>query len=113
MKVYHGNGKTKYGTGVQIDLTGNEVAIAIAAYLVAHNVHVSGARTITVNGELIENGGVYVDPSGFVIHNGEKLSGRGESNKLCTSCNGRGEGHVTGLGMYKCSHCDGTGRMMR
>lgn len=76
MKVYKGNGKTEYGPGVQIDLTGDEVAIAIDAYLVARRIVVSGPRTIRVNGELIEEGSVYVDPSGFVIRKGEKISGR-------------------------------------
>ena len=28
MEVYYGEGKTKYGTGVQIDLTGDEVTFA-------------------------------------------------------------------------------------
>jgi hypothetical protein len=77
MKVKYGKGKTEYGPGVEIKLTGDEVATAIDAYLVAHNIHVSGARTITVNDELCERGRIYVDPSGFVIHDGERLSGRG------------------------------------
>jgi hypothetical protein len=77
MKVRHGDGRTQYGPGVSIELTGDEVATAIDAYLVAHGVHVSGARTVTVNGELCDKGLVYVDPSGFVIHDGEKVSGRG------------------------------------
>ena len=77
MLVKYGEGKTKYGPGVSIDLDGAEVATAIDAYLVAHGIHVSGPRTISVNGELCENGKVYVDPSGFVIANGKKLSGRG------------------------------------
>lgn len=67
MTVDYGKGKTIYGPGVQIDLTGDEVATAIDAYLVANRIHVSGPRTITVNGELCEKGEVYVDPSGFVI----------------------------------------------
>jgi hypothetical protein len=62
---------------VQIDLDGNEVAIAIDAWLVSQGIAVRGPRTIRVNGELIETGGIYVDPSGFVVNNGEKLSGRG------------------------------------
>lgn len=77
MDVRRGRGQTKYGPGVDIDLTGAEVATAIDAYLVAHGVHVRGARTITVNGELCECGNIYVDPSGFVIANGEKFSGDG------------------------------------
>ena len=75
MVVKYGEGKTEYGPGVAIELTGDEVATAIDAWLVAHNVHVSGARTITVNAELCESGRVYVDPSGFVIVNGIKMSG--------------------------------------
>jgi hypothetical protein len=76
--VKFGNGKTKYGPGVDIDLDGDEIATAISAYLVAHGIHVSGSRTITVNGELCEVGNVYVDPDGFVISaDGDKFSGRG------------------------------------
>jgi hypothetical protein len=78
MKVKHGKGKTKYGPGVEIQLSGEEVAIAIDAYLVARRVHINGPRTITVNGELCGHGQVYVDPSGFVIHKGKKIDGRGE-----------------------------------
>lgn len=77
MEIKHGNGTTEYGPGVLIELTGDEVAIAIDAYLVAHGIHVSGPRTVRVNGELCEDGRIYVDPSGFVIAGGEKISGRG------------------------------------
>lgn len=49
----------------------------ISAYLVAHDIHVVGPRTITVNKELCDCGKVYVDPSGFVVHNGKKTDGRG------------------------------------
>ncbi len=78
MTITYGKGTTQYGPGVSIQLDGNEIATAIDAYLVAHGVHVSGPRTIRVNGELCETGSVYVDPSGFVITpEGEKLSGRG------------------------------------
>jgi hypothetical protein len=52
--------------GVSIQLTGDEVAIAIDAYLVARGVNVSGPRTVLVNGRLCELGEVYVDPSGSV-----------------------------------------------
>lgn len=78
MIVKHGEGRSEYGPGVSIELAGDEVATAIDAWLVAHCVHVSGPRTITVNGKLCETGRVYVDPSGFVIAEGEKLSGRGK-----------------------------------
>jgi len=78
MIVKHGNGKTEYGSGVLIELTGDEVATAIDAYLVAHGVHISGPRTVRVNGDLCEHGSVYVDPSGRVIVRGEQYNGRGE-----------------------------------
>lgn len=86
MIVKYGNGKTKYGTGVAIELTGDEVATAIDAYLVSHNIHVNGPRTITVNGSLCENGLVYVDPSGFVITEGKKLSGSHKAVNQCDGC---------------------------
>lgn len=75
MKVKKGKGKTEYGKGISIQLSGSEVATAISAYLVAHGIHVEGARTIRVNGELCANGEIYVDPSGYVIKNGEKYLG--------------------------------------
>lgn len=65
-KVKRGDGRTEFGPGVEVLLTGDEVAIAIDAFLVAHGIHVRGPRTIHVNGELCETGSVYVDPSGSV-----------------------------------------------
>lgn len=81
MKVKMGSGKTEFGPGVEVTLTGSEVATAIDAFLVAHGIHVSGPRTITVNGELCSTGRIYVDPSGFVISDGEKYDGRGLAQK--------------------------------
>lgn len=77
MIIKHGIGKSEFGPGVSIELTGDEVATAIDSYLVAHNVYVDGPRTIRVNGKLCNKGSVYVDPSGFVINKGNKISGRG------------------------------------
>ena len=68
---------SEYGPGVEVRLTGSDVAQAIDAYLVAHGVVVRGPRTVQVNGELCEYGRVYVDPSGFVVHDGKRFSGRG------------------------------------
>lgn len=80
MKIQFGKGKTEYGPGIQIDLSGTEVAMAIYTYLTAHRVHVNGAATITINGELIKEGRVYVDPSGCVVAKGKKYSGNGEKS---------------------------------
>ena len=77
MNVRHGDGTTEYGPGVTIELTGGEVALAIDAWLVAHNVHIRGARTITVNGDLCEAGKIYIDPGAFAVVDGVKWSGRG------------------------------------
>jgi len=77
MKVKYGKGKTEYGPGVEIELTGDEVAVAIDAYLVAHRIHINGPRTIWVNGDLCESGSIYVDPSGEVIADGKGFSGSG------------------------------------
>jgi hypothetical protein len=78
MNVQFGKGTTKYGPGVEINLTGEDVALAIDAYLVAHNIHVRGARTISINGELCEFGEVYVDPGAFVMHEGKRWNGNGK-----------------------------------
>lgn len=76
-EIRYGKGKTEYGPGVQIDLTSEEVAQAISAYLVSHDINVFGPRTITIGGKLCEDAEVYVDPSGKVIHEGMEISGRG------------------------------------
>lgn len=77
MNIQFGKGKTEYGPGVEIKLSGEEVATAIDAYLVAHGIYVDGPRTIRVNEELCEEGEIYVDPSGNVIADGERWTGRG------------------------------------
>lgn len=77
MIVKYGSGTTQYGPGISIELEGDDIATAIDAYLVAHNVVINGPRTITVNGDLCKHGNVYVDPSGFVVCSGTKFSGRG------------------------------------
>ena len=79
MEIYYGNGKTKYGTGVIIDLTGDEIAIAINDYLVKRNVNIDGARTTTVNSQKCRKGKVYVDPSGVVNAYGKIWNGNNQS----------------------------------
>jgi len=75
MNIEYGN------NGVNITLTGNEVATAIRSYLVARNVHVSGPSTVTVNDELCLCAGIFVDPSGFVVNDGYKYKSRHSLNK--------------------------------
>ncbi len=80
MKINYGEGSSSgYGPGVLITLDPNEVAQAIYAYLVAHDVNINGARTVTSGGKLLGDTQIYVDPSGFVISKGKKYSGRGPS----------------------------------
>lgn len=78
MEIGFGEGKTDYGPGVLIHLDGNELATAIEAYIVAHGVYVSGPRTVSVNGKLCNNAEVYVDPSGFVVDDEQRYTGRGK-----------------------------------
>lgn len=77
MKIEYGFGKTVYGPGVSISLSGDEVAEAILNYVEEHGVYIGGARTVTVNDELCESGHIYVDPSGSVKHNDKFYSGKG------------------------------------
>jgi hypothetical protein len=70
--------------GVQIRLTGDEVAIAIETWLLARGVHIRGSRTITVNGDLCDRGNVYVDPSGDVITNNAAVAQ--QSTQAAGSC---------------------------
>lgn len=77
MQVKHGEGRSEFGPGVSIELTGDEVADAIFTWLKSQGVTVRGPRTVTVNGQLCAEGRVYVDPCGTVMDNGEHWSGRG------------------------------------
>ena len=76
MKIRKGGGTTTYGPGVEINLTGNEVAHAIDVFLYAQGIYVGGSRTIRVNGELCKSGKVYVDPGAKVFHKGKEVDGR-------------------------------------
>lgn len=76
MKVEFGNGSSTYGRGVVVTLTADEVALAIDAYLVAHDCHVRGPRTIRTDyKELIRPVEIYVDPSGRVVFDGVEWDG--------------------------------------
>ncbi len=77
MEIKHGSGSTEFGPGVDIILTGDEVATAIDTYLSAHGIYVRGPRTTTVNGDLAKVGRVYIDPQGYVVSDGIRTSGRG------------------------------------
>ena len=52
--------------------------MAITTYMHAHQMYTSGTQTVSVNGELCDSARVYVDPSGFVMFNGQRWEGRGE-----------------------------------
>lgn len=53
MNIQKGKGITKYGPGIQIDLTGDEVAIAIDNYLESKGVYINGPRTINKQKEYL------------------------------------------------------------
>jgi hypothetical protein len=76
MNISMVSSKEPASTAIRIHLDSDEVAIAIAAYLVAHNVIIKGPHTIRVNNELIEQGSIYIDPSGLVVFNGTTFTGR-------------------------------------
>lgn len=80
MKVTYGRGTTVYGPGVEVKLTGNEVAEAIVSWIGTKGVQIKGPRTVrSVNGELMAAVEVYVDPSGVVeTPDGYAFSGRGQ-----------------------------------
>ncbi len=75
MNIQLFNKKGDCSKGVQINLTGDEVAMAIYTYLTAHNVNIVGAATIMVNGELCKEGLIYIDPSGRVVVDGVCFDG--------------------------------------
>ena len=78
MKVTYGGGGTQYGPGVRIELRADEVAAAIDLWIYSQGVVVQGPRTISYDGELLNDSTtVYVDPSGRVIDNGNEMSGSG------------------------------------
>lgn len=57
---------------VKIQLSRDEVATAIRAYLVAHGVHIEGPRSTCTDGNGVL---IYVDPSGYVISDGTLYRG--------------------------------------
>ncbi len=67
MKIKKGKGTSEFGKGVEIKLSAKDVCLAIEAYLVTKNIHYSGSRTMTINGELIKKGSVYIDPAATLV----------------------------------------------
>lgn len=86
--VKYGNGKTEYGPGVLITLSGEEMAKAVMLWLHSQDVIVRGPATIRYDGEFLQDNlaTVYVDPSGFVIADDQKFSGRGPIDKSIRDC---------------------------
>ena len=75
MKIMFGEGE---GPEVIVELTGDEVATAIHAWLLAHSVSLDGARITTVNGQRCKTGKVYIYPPGHAIDDGVQCAGRGD-----------------------------------
>lgn len=76
MKIDKGKGTSEFGTGINIEMSGEELAHAVSTYVHSRGIHIDGSRTITVNGELCESASIYVDPCGSLIIDGRKISGR-------------------------------------
>ena len=74
MKIGKGDSAGIYSEGTVIELTGDEVALAIDSWVYSQGVVIDGARTVRVNEVNIESAYIYVDPSGRVIKRGEVLS---------------------------------------
>lgn len=83
MKIDYGSGKTEFGPGVQIDLSGTDLYYAIFAYLTSKKVIISGPVTVKINEQLLTEttASIYVDPSGFVRRKSKEYSGRGSIKK--------------------------------
>jgi len=85
MKIKYGKNKNNtLGPGIEINLNGVEIATAINNYLVSRKIEIYGARTIRINGQSIQSGKVFIDPTGAIIcknKNGdmEYFSGRGKN----------------------------------
>lgn len=82
ISIKFGNKETKDGSGVRIELSGNAIAKAINKWLADQNIYIYGPRTMTVNGDLCDFGHIYVDPPGWIVSNGEKISGEGKISKI-------------------------------
>lgn len=83
--------------GNTITLDGDELAIAVDAYLAAHRIHVTGPRTIRYRTRgahdlaLGEAAQVYVDPSGRVVDNRDAPTAAErrleDHDRDCETCN--------------------------
>ncbi len=80
MDIKYGRYPGEFGPGIEIELTGNELAQAIETWLMAQGVLITGARTTTVNdGDPCGSARVFVDPGGFITTAGQRISGRGHA----------------------------------
>lgn len=82
MDIKYGNGSSQYGPGVSVEMTGDELAMAVDAWLESQGLLIAGPRTVRVNGARCESAHVYVDPSGAVLARGRHYSGRGPKATL-------------------------------
>lgn len=77
MKIRHGDGQTDHGPGVLIELSAEEVVLAIHAWLIDNRIGIEGPRTVKVNGGVVQHASVYVEPSGKVYTPTGPLMGHG------------------------------------
>lgn len=80
MEIKYGEGTSEYGPGVDIVLSGDELAQAIFDYIKSQGAIIEGPMTARANGGRCMSARVHVDPSGMVTTKEQGvMSGRGPS----------------------------------
>lgn len=62
--------------GAYIELSGSELTAAVLLYAASQGAKIRGSTTVVVNGAQGRGALILVDPAGYVILDGEKVSGQ-------------------------------------
>lgn len=74
INIKFGEDKTGFGPGVYVNLDEEDVWKAVQSYLMAHDVIIFGSQTHLD----LKPVSIYVDPTGNVMNDGTRYTGRGE-----------------------------------
>lgn len=77
MHVGYGKVLTEAGPGIRVQLTSQEVEIAIRCYLTAHCLQLHGDYKITIDNAPVGDAEILVEPAGYVVVRGKKMCGGG------------------------------------